>query len=67
MFHHICVNANQDSETSPEKSGLEPAAKENLRKALSGLEFTPEQTSDDQIEQQSTDEQLLSDVPPHHN
>lgn len=61
------MNANQIPDNDSEKSALERSAKANLRKALDGLELTPEQTSDDQGGQQSQDEQILRDVPPHHN
>lgn len=61
------MNANQSPGNDSEKSATERAAKDNLRKALDGLELTPEQTDDDQVSQQSQDEQILRDVPPHHN
>ena len=61
------MNANQTPQTDAEKSSQELSAKAKLRSALDGLELTPEQTSDDRVDNQSQDEQLLNDVPPHHN
>lgn len=41
-------------------------AQERLRKVLSELELTPEQTRDDKVVRSSRDQEILDDVPPHH-
>ena len=41
-------------------------AQERLRKLLANLELTPEQTRDDMVAPSSRDQEILSDVPPHH-
>jgi len=41
-------------------------AQDRLRKVLTDLELTPEQTRDDVVLHSSRDQEFLDDVPPHH-
>ena len=41
-------------------------AQDRLRKVLTDLELTPEQTRDDVVVHSSRDQEFLDDVPPHH-
>ena len=59
----------QDSGSEAEEPKQNDAAlesQERLRKLLSELELTPEQTRDDKVIRSSRDQEILDDVPPHH-
>jgi len=48
------------------EADLGPDPQERLRKLLTDLELTPEQTRDDVVVHSSRDQEFLDDVPPHH-
>lgn len=57
--------AQADTDT-PIQNDSTREAQERLRKVLSELELTPEQTRDDKVVRSSRDQEILDDVPPHH-
>jgi len=68
------VSDNNELPKQEAQTPSEPAAEtdsvvesqERLRKLLTDLELTPEQTRDDIVVHSSRDQEFLDDVPPHH-